>query len=84
MKKFNIVSNDHGCTQKRDFFILEQKYFLGNVGRKDQNNQFELIFGMRTNPNMQNSMVIFTFFVLDRKYPFWVTLVPEWKIVCLK
>ena len=33
---------------------------------------------------MQESMVIFTFFVFDGKYPFWDNLVPKFKIVCLK
>ena len=37
-----------------------------------------------TNLNMQNSMVMFTFSVLDRKKPFWGNLIREIKIVSLK
>ena len=32
---------------------------------------------------MQNSMVVFTFSVLDRKHPFWANLVQKIKIVRL-
>ena len=37
-----------------------------------------------TNSNMQNSIVIFTFFVFDRKYPFLANLVQKVKIVSLR
>ena len=33
---------------------------------------------------MQILMVMFTFFVLDRKHSFWANLVPTFIIVCLK
>ena len=38
-------------------------------------------FGTYTNSNVQNSMVMFIFFVFDRKYPFWANLVQKVKIV---
>ena len=42
---------------------------------KIQNCHFKLKFGTSINSNMQNSMVVFTFSVFDRKYSFWVNLV---------
>ena len=44
---------------------------------KNQNCQFKLQFGVLTNSNMLNSMVVFTFAVLDQKYPFWANLVQK-------
>ena len=32
---------------------------------------------------MQNLMVMFTLFVLGRKYTYWANLAPEFKTVCL-
>ena len=40
-----------------------------------------LKFGTKTNSNMQNSMVMFTFLVCDWKYPFEANLVKKIKIV---
>ena len=40
-------------------------------------------FGTYTNSNMQNSMAMFTFYVLIWKYSFWVNLVPKFKIASL-
>ena len=48
--------------------------FLGKFGPKNQSCQFKLKFGTKTNLNMQSSMVVFTFAVLDRKYLFWANL----------
>ena len=56
VQKFNTVSNDHGRTQKCDFSVLDWKYSLGTLGAK--------------NSNMQNSLTVFTFLLLDQKYPF--------------
>ena len=39
---------------------------------------------MATNSNMQNSMMLFTFFVFEWKYPFWANLVQKVKIVSLR
>ena len=32
---------------------------------------------IKTNSNMPNSMVMFTFFVLDQNYPFWTNFVKK-------
>ena len=55
--------------------------FLGKLCPKHQNSHFKLKFGTYTNSNMQNSMVMFNFFVFDRKYRFWVNLVQKVKII---
>ena len=55
--------------------------FLGKFGPKNQNYQLKLKFGTYTNSNMQNSMVMFTFSVFDRKYPYWANLVQKVKII---
>ena len=60
-------------------FILETP-FLGKFCPKTQNFHFTLKFGTYTNLNMQKSMAVFTFSVLDWKYPFWPNLVPDIKI----
>ena len=44
--------------------------FLGKFGRKNQNCQFKLKFGTKTNLNMKNSMVMFVFSIFYWKYPF--------------
>ena len=54
---------------------------LGKFGPKNQNCHFKLKFGTYTNSNMQNSMVMFSFFVFDRKYPFWANLFQKVKII---
>ena len=51
------------------FSVLEQKN-VGRSGQKDQNCQFKLKFGTKTNLNMRNSMMMFTFSVFDWKYLF--------------
>ena len=54
---------------------------------KNQNCQCKLKFCTSTNLNMQNSMVVFPFFVFDRKTTnthFWANLVQIFKIVCSK
>ena len=57
--------------------------FLRKLGPKNQNRQFKMKFGTLTNSNMQNSMVVFTFSVLDQKHTFWVNLFQKIKIVSL-
>ena len=44
--------------------------FLGKFGPKTSNCQFELNFGTYTNLNMQNSMIVSTFSVLDLRKNF--------------
>ena len=53
---------------------------FGKLGPKNQNCQFKLKFGTFTNSNMQNSIVLSTFSVLDGKHPFWATLVQKIKV----
>ena len=57
--------------------------FCTNLFQKNQNCQFTLKFGIYSNSNMQNSVVVFTFSVLDQKYHFGATLVQKIKIVSL-
>ena len=57
--------------------------FFGKLCSKKENCQFKLEFGVSTNWNMQNSMVVFTFWFLDRKHPFWAILVRKIKTVTL-
>ena len=52
------------------FHFWREIPFLGKVGQKKQNCQFKLKFGTETLSHIQNSMVMFTFPVLNRKYPF--------------
>ena len=52
------------------FCVFDWKYipFLGKFGPKNQKCQFKLKFGTRTNSDMQNLLVMFTFSVFDGKY----------------
>ena len=53
------------------FFCFKSEIlFLGKFGPKTQKSQFKLKFGIFTNSNIQNSMVMFPFSVLDQKYTF--------------
>ena len=68
------------------FFLFGPEIpFLVNFGqkKKNQNCQFKLKFGTKTNWNMQNSMVMFILFVLDKKYHFLTMLVQKNKSVSL-
>ena len=48
------------------FFLFQPEIlFLRKFDPKCQNYQFRLKFGIETNPNVQNSMMLFTFLVLD-------------------
>ena len=58
-------------------------YLLGKFSPKIQNCQFKLIFGTMTNSNLQNSILMFTFSVFDRKYSFWANFIPKFKIISL-
>ena len=55
--------------------------FLGKFSPKSQNYQLKLKFGTYTNSNMQNSIMLFSFFVFEWKYPFWANLVQKVKII---
>ena len=48
---------------------------------KNQNCHIKQKFGTYTNLNMQNSIWVFTFFILVQKYCFWTNLVQRMKIV---
>ena len=50
-------------------FYLFGLPFLHKFVPKNQNGQFELKIGSKTNSNVKNSMVMFIFPVFDRKYP---------------
>ena len=64
------------------FPVLDQKTLFGQVWSKNQNRQFKLKFGTKTNLNMQNSMMMLTLSV-DHKYPSWANLVQKITIVSL-
>ena len=57
--------------------------FWVKFGPKNQNCQFKLNIGTKTNSNMQNSIALFTFSVLDWKHPFRANLVQKIKVVSL-
>ena len=53
------------------FTALDQEnLFLGKSGQKNQNCQFKLKFGTKTNLNKGNSRMMFNFSVFDHKYLF--------------
>ena len=49
---------------------IVERPFSGKLGRKIQNCSFKVKCVSMSNSNVQNSMVMLTFFVLDRKYPY--------------
>ena len=59
------------------YCFLPEAPFLGKYCPKDQNCQFKLKFGTKTNTNntklqnIQNLMVVFNFSLSEPKYPFW-------------
>ena len=65
------------------FYFRPETLFFGKFGPKSQNCQFDLKFSTKNNLNMQNSVVVFTFPLLDRKYSFTANLVRKIKIVSL-
>ena len=66
------------------FCFRPEKHSLGKSGQKNQNCQFKQRFGTKTNLNMQNSIMMFTFSVFEHKYLLWVNLVQKFKIVSSK
>ena len=66
------------------FFFRPEILFLGKFGAKIQDCLLKVIFGTKTNSNMHNSMVVFAIAVLHQKCLFWVYLVENTKIVCLR
>ena len=65
------------------FCFRPEKPFLGKSVQKNQNCQFELKFGTKTNLNKRYSMVMFTFSVFLPGIPFWANLIQKIKIVSL-
>ena len=63
------------------FCFRSEKTFLGKSTQKNQNRQFKVKFGSKTNVNMQNSMLMFLVSVLDHKYLSWANLVQKFTIV---
>ena len=57
--------------------------FLGKSGPKIQTYLFRAKFSTYTNANMQNSMEMFTFSVLDKEYPFWESFARKTEAVML-
>ena len=56
---------------------------LEKFGPKHENCWFKLKFGTQNNPNMRNSMLLFTLSVFNREHPFCANLVQKVKIVSL-
>ena len=54
-----------------------------NLVQKNENCQFVLKFSTWINSNMQNSMVMFNFFIFDWNYPFGGNLVQKKNQICL-
>ena len=67
----------------RFLYFRPETPFLDKFGPKTQNCQFKLTFGTWTNSKMQNSMAMFIFYILDRKYSFWKNLVQKVEIASL-
>ena len=65
------------------FYLGWKNPFLDKLGPQGQNCQFKMKFGTYINSNMQNSMVVFSFSVLDWKHIFSADLIQKVKIVSL-
>ena len=48
-----------------------------------EHEKFKVKFGSYNNSNINNSLVVFTFSVLNRKYCFWLNVVQGIKTICL-
>ena len=78
VEKINIVGNNHGHKQNCDFSVWLEISFLSKFQWK-----IKLKFGTRTNSNMQNQVVMFTFSVFHWKYHFRKNFFPKFKIASL-
>ena len=65
------------------FSVFKWKYLVGKIWSKKLNCQFKLKFGMSTDLNMQNLMVVFISFWFRWEIAFWANLVRKIKIVTL-
>ena len=87
--RLNLVTSLIRTSEFNDavhIFRFQQKMpFLGKFAPNVQYCQFKVKLGTQTNSNMQNSMMLFTFFVCDRKCCFWTNLPKLIRIcTCLK
>ena len=55
--------------------------FLDKFSPKNHNYLLKLKFGTWNNLSLLNSMVIFTFYILNWKYSFWANLIQKFKII---
>ena len=62
-------------------FLKRETPFSGKFGPKKRKGHFQLEFSSKNYSNMQNSMVVFTFSVLEWKHYFWANLVQNINIV---
>ena len=65
------------------FCFRVQMAFWSIFGSKNQNYHFMLKFSTCINSSMQNSIMLFFFFVFEWKYSFWANLFQNIKIVTL-
>ena len=67
------------------FSVLGKKTpILAKLGQKSQDCRFQLKYVIWSNFNIQNSIILLTFSVLDRKHSFWANLIQTIKIVSLR
>ena len=59
------------------YSILDQKTLFGQILGKNHNFQVKLKFGIYTNSNMHNLILMFTFSVFDWEYFVWANLVKK-------
>ena len=57
---------------------------MGKFGTENQNCQFKLKIGTKTNLDMQNPVLLFTFSVFDWKDPFQANLIQKIETVSLR
>ena len=57
---------------------------MAKFGPENQNCQFKLKIGTKTNLDMQNPVLLFTFSVFEWKYPFQANLIQKIETVSLR
>ena len=77
MLKLDNHTNLNMQNSKVLFTSFTENTFMQIFGPKSRNCQFKVKFGTFSNSNMRYSTVMFTYFVLDQKYPFWANFVQE-------
>ena len=60
-----------GRLLKQDLFLIGEFHGNWKILQDSSYLQQKRKFATQTNSNMLNSMMMFTFYVLDQKYPFW-------------